>query len=106
MIVHVEIQVRPEAKFEVRLGTYFLLLTDRHDMPPHQVVILPVGGPYDGRFRCGRMALDDDVVDVTRLDPVRLLAGALAPLALWSAPAVRPAVRRAVRPRKVTSPRP
>jgi hypothetical protein len=86
VIVHVEIQVRAEAKFEVRLGTYFMLLSERYDTPPYQVVIMPMGGPYEGRFRYGRLALDYDVVDVPRLDPVRLLAGDLAPLALWSAP--------------------
>jgi predicted transposase YdaD len=85
VVVHVEIQVRPESGFELRLATYFTLLATRHGAAPHQVVILPVGGPYAGRFRYGRLALDYDVVDVTRLDPEPLLAGPLAPLALWSA---------------------
>jgi len=47
---------------------------------------MPAGGPYTGRFVYGRLTLGYDTVDVPRLDPESLLAGPLAPLALWSSP--------------------
>ena len=83
-VVHVEIQTRPENGFELRMATYFTLLAARYGSAPRQVVIMPIGGPYTGRYRYGRLSLDYDAVDVTKLDPAPLLAGPLAPLALWS----------------------
>lgn len=84
-LVHLEVQTRPETGFELRLATYFVLLARKHRLVPHQVVIMPAGGPFTGRFSLGPLRLEYQVVDVTLLDADALLAGPLAPLALWSA---------------------
>jgi hypothetical protein len=49
-LVHLEVQARPETGFELRLATYFVLLARKHQLVPHQVVIMPAGGPFSGRL--------------------------------------------------------
>jgi predicted transposase YdaD len=83
-LVHLEVQAQSESGFELRVATYFVLLANRHKMVPHQVVIMPAGGPFTGRYSLGPLSLDYQVVDVTTLPSDELLAGPLAPLALWS----------------------
>jgi len=83
-VIHIEVQVRPEPQFEMRLASYYTWLSLTHGVEPHQVVILPQGGPYTGRATFRRLRLEYDVVDVRTLDPGAVLAGPLAPLALWS----------------------
>ena len=84
-LAHLEVQTQPDRGFELRLATYFVLLAHQYKMVPHQVVIMPAGGPFTGRYRLGPLSLDYQVVDVTDLKPGPLLDGPLAPLALWSA---------------------
>ncbi|XVU28501.1 hypothetical protein ACQPZJ_16075 [Actinoplanes sp. CA-054009] len=51
----------------------------------HQVVLWPLGGGYPGRFIRDQVRLDYLSINVPGdLDPGTLLAGPLAPLALWS----------------------
>jgi hypothetical protein len=57
----------------------------RADHRIHQVVLWPLGGGYPGRFIRDQAQLDYRSVNVPDdLDPTRLLASPLAPLALWS----------------------
>jgi len=76
------VQRQPVEDLELRLVRYWLAITTEHGSAPHQVVILPRGGPYTGRYDAGRLTLRYDVVDVTGLDRDVLLASVLAPLVL------------------------
>ncbi|MBL7252823.1 hypothetical protein [Paractinoplanes lichenicola] len=87
-IYHFEFQVRRTEDFQERMVSYWASLAlkyrqDGHRI--HQVVLWPVGGGYPGRFRRDRVQIDYRSVNVPDdLDPAALLAGPLAPLALWS----------------------
>jgi hypothetical protein len=87
-IYHVEVQVQRTEDFQERMVAYWAALAlkyRRADHRIHQVVVWPLGGGYPGRFRRDRARLDYRSVNVPDdLDPGTLLAGPLAPLALWS----------------------
>jgi predicted transposase YdaD len=87
-IYHVEVQVQRTEDFQERMVAYWAALAlkyRRTDHRIHQVVVWPLGGGYPGRFRRDRVQLDYRAVNVPDdLDPGLLLAGPLAPLALWS----------------------
>ena len=87
-IYHVEVQVQRTEDFQERMVSYWASLAlkyRRTDHRIHQVVVWPLGGGYPGRFRRDQARLDYRSVNVPDdLDPGRLLAGPLAPLALWS----------------------
>jgi hypothetical protein len=81
-ILHVEVQAQPDPGLELRLVSYWAAMTSEYTLPPTQVVILPRGGPYTGRYQAGGLQLSYQVVDLTKLDPQPLLDTDLAPLAL------------------------
>jgi predicted transposase YdaD len=87
-IYHVEVQVQRTEDFQERMVAYWAALAlkyRRTDHRIHQVVLWPLGGGYPGRFRRDQARLDYRSVNVPDdLDPGMLLAGPLAPLALWS----------------------
>jgi predicted transposase YdaD len=87
-IYHVEVQVQRTEDFQERMVAYWaaLALKYRHsEHRIHQVVLWPLGGGYPGRFRRDQARLDYRSVNVPDdLDCGMLLAGPLAPLALWS----------------------
>jgi hypothetical protein len=87
-IYHVEVQVQRTEDFQERMVAYWAALAlkyRRTDHRIHQVVVWPLGGGYPGRFRRDQARLDYRSVNVPDdLDPGTLLAGPLAPLALWS----------------------
>lgn len=87
-VYHVEVQLEPTRNFQERMVSYWAALAlkyRREDHRIHQVVIWPLGGGYPGRFRRDQARLDYRSVNVPDdLDPSVLLAGPLAPLALWS----------------------
>jgi len=87
-IYHVEVQVQRTEDFQERMVAYWAALAlkyRRSEHRIHQVVVWPLGGGYAGRFRRDQARLDYRSVNVPDdLDPGRLLAGPLAPLALWS----------------------
>lgn len=87
-IYHVEVQVQRTEDFQERMVAYWAALAlkyRRTDHRIHQVVLWPLGGGYPGCFRRDRVQLDYRSVNVPDdLDPGGLLAGPLAPLALWS----------------------
>jgi hypothetical protein len=87
-IYHVEVQVQRTEDFQERMVAYWAALAlkyRRSDHRIHQVVVWPLGGGYPGRFRRDQARLDYRSVNVPDdLDPGILLAGPLAPLALWS----------------------
>jgi hypothetical protein len=87
-IFHVEVQVQRTEDFQERMVSYWASLAlkyRRAEHRIHQVVVWPLGGGYPGRFRRDKAQLDYRSVNVPDdLDPGALLAGPLAPLALWS----------------------
>ena len=87
-IYHVEVQVQRTEDFQERMVAYWAALAlkyRRTDHRIHQVAVWPLGGGYPGRFRRDQARLDYRSVNVPDdLDPGMLLAGPLAPLALWS----------------------
>lgn len=87
-VYHVEVQVQRAEGFQERMVSYWASLAIKYrraDHRIHQVVVWPLGGGYGGRFCRDRVRLDYRSVDVPEdLDPGVLLAGPLAPLALWS----------------------
>jgi predicted transposase YdaD len=87
-IYHVEVQLQRTEDFQERMVAYWASLAlkyRRSDHRIHQVVLWPLGGGYPGHFIRDQAQLDYRSVNVPDdLDPVRLLAGPLAPLALWS----------------------
>ncbi|GID28245.1 hypothetical protein C8E87_7640 [Paractinoplanes brasiliensis] len=87
-IYHVEVQVKRTDDFQERMVSYWASLALRYRRAEHrihQVVLWPLGGGYPGRFRRDRVQLDYRSVSVPDdLEPGVLLAGPLAPLALWS----------------------
>jgi predicted transposase YdaD len=87
-IYHVEVQVQRTEDFQERMVAYWAALAlkyRRSDHRIHQVVVWPLGGGFPGRFRRDQAQLDYRSVNVPDdLDPGALLAGPLAPLALWS----------------------
>jgi len=87
-IYHFEVQVQRTEDFQERMVSYWAALAlkyRRADHRIHQFVLWPLGGGYPGRFRRDRVRLDYRSVNVPDdLDPGTLLAGPLAPLALWS----------------------
>ncbi|WP_133872063.1 hypothetical protein [Paractinoplanes brasiliensis] len=87
-IYHVEVQVKRTEDFQERMVSYWASLALRYRRAEHrihQVVLWPLGGGYPGRFRRDRAQLDYRSVNVPDdLEPGVLLAGPLAPLALWS----------------------
>jgi len=87
-IYHFEIQLQRTEDFQERMVAYWAGLAlkyRRSDSRIHQVVLWPLGGGYPGHFRRDQAQLDYRSVNVPDdLDPGMLLAGPLAPLALWS----------------------
>jgi hypothetical protein len=87
-IYHVEVQVQRTEDFQERMVAYWAALAlkyRRTDHRIHQVVLWPLGGGYPGRFHRDQARLDYRSVNVPDdLDPGSLLAGPLAPLALWT----------------------
>ena len=87
-IYHVEVQVQRTEDFQERMVAYWASLAlkyRRAEHRIHQVVVWPMGGGYPGRFRRDQEQLDYLSVNVPDdLNPDLLLAGPLAPLALWS----------------------
>ncbi|GAA4937842.1 hypothetical protein [Actinoplanes utahensis] len=87
-IYHVEVQVKRTEDFQERMVAYWASLALKYTPTGHrihQVVIWPLGGGYPGRFHRDQARLDYRAVNVPDdLDPDALLAGPLAPLALWS----------------------
>jgi predicted transposase YdaD len=87
-VYHVEVQVQRTEDFQERMVAYWAGLAlkyRRADHRIHQIVVWPLGGGFPGRFRRDRARLDYRSVNVPDdLDPGVLLAGPLAPLALWS----------------------
>ena len=87
-IYHVEVQVQRTENFQERMVAYWgslALKYRRSDHRIHQIVVWPLGGGYPGHFRRDQAQLDYRSVNVPDdLDPGALLAGPLAPLALWS----------------------
>ncbi len=87
-IYHVQVQVQRTEDFQERMVAYWAALAlkyRRAEHRIHQVVVWPLGGGYRGRFSRDRVRLDYRSVNVPDdLDPGILLAGPLAPLALWS----------------------
>jgi hypothetical protein len=88
-VYHVEVQVQRTDDFQERMVAYWAGLAlkyGRADHRIHQVVIWPLGNGLPGSFHRDRARLDYRAVNVPDdLDPDALLAGPLAPLALWSA---------------------
>ncbi|GIE33932.1 hypothetical protein Ait01nite_069770 [Actinoplanes italicus] len=99
-VYHVEVQVKRTDDFQERMVAYWaglVLKYRRTDHRIHQVVIWPLGGGYPGSFHRDQARLDYRVVNVPEdLDPAALLAGPLAPLALWSRKAPPDVVERVV----------
>lgn len=87
-IYHVEVQVKRTEDFQERMVAYWAALALKYtpaDHRIHQVVIWPLGGGYPGRFHRDEAQLGYRAISVPDdLDPDALLAGPLAPLALWS----------------------
>ncbi|MBU2662577.1 hypothetical protein KOI35_03575 [Actinoplanes bogorensis] len=87
-VYHIEIQVKRTEDFQERMMYYWASMALRFRQPDHrihQIAIWPLGGGYSGRFRRDRAELDYRSVNVPDdLEPGRLLASQLAPLALWS----------------------
>lgn len=87
-VYHIEIQVQRTDDFHPRLVSYWAGLALKYspvEYRIHQVVLWPLGGGFTGRFQRDRAQLDYLSVNVPDdLDPRTLLAGPLAPLALWS----------------------
>ncbi|HEX5200260.1 MAG TPA: hypothetical protein VFW27_10010 [Actinoplanes sp.] len=87
-VYHVEVQVQRTEDFQERMVAYWASLALRYRRAQHrihQVVVWPLGGGFPGRFRRDQARLDYRSVNVPDdLDPGVLLAGPLAPLALWS----------------------
>jgi predicted transposase YdaD len=87
-IYHVEVQVQRTEDFQERMVAYWAALAlkyRRAEHRIHQVVLWPLGGGYPGRFHRDQARLDYRSVNVPDdLDPDILLAGPLAPLALWT----------------------
>ncbi|WP_030440969.1 hypothetical protein [Actinoplanes subtropicus] len=87
-VYHVEVQVQRTEDFQERMVAYWASLAlkyRRADHRIHQVVVWPLGGGYPGHFSRDRARLDYRSVNVPDdLDAGMLLAGPLAPLALWS----------------------
>jgi hypothetical protein len=87
-IYHVEVQLQRTEDFQERMVAYWAALAlkyRRTDHRIHQVVLWPLGGGFPGRFCRDQARLDYRSVNVPDdLDPGLLLAGPLAPLALWS----------------------
>jgi predicted transposase YdaD len=99
-VYHVEVQVKRTDDFQERMVAYWAGLAlkyGRTDHRIHQVVIWPLGGGYPGSFHRDQARLDYRAVNVPEdLDPDALLAGPLAPLALWSPKAPPDVVERVV----------
>jgi hypothetical protein len=87
-IYHVEVQVKRTEDFQERMVAYWADLAlkyRRAEHRIHQVVLWPLGGGYPGRFHRDQARLDYRSVNIPDdLDTGMLLAGPLAPLALWS----------------------
>jgi hypothetical protein len=87
-VYHVEVQLRRTEDFQERMVEYWAGMARKYRRAEHrihQVVLWPLGGGYPGRFQRDQARLDYRSVNVPDdLDPGVLLAGPLAPLALWS----------------------
>lgn len=87
-IYHFEVQVQRTEDFQERMVSYWASLAlkyRRADHRIHQVVVWPLGGGFPGRFSRDQVRMVYRSVNVPDdLDPGMLLAGPLAPLALWS----------------------
>ncbi|MCY1136887.1 hypothetical protein OWR29_02680 [Actinoplanes sp. Pm04-4] len=87
-VYHVEVQVKRTVDFQERMVAYWADLAlkyRRAEHRIHQIVLWPLGGGYSGRFERDHARLDYRSVNIPDdLDPGALLAGPLAPLALWA----------------------